>query len=76
MTPVWDTSVHNTARTGCFKLLAAAVMKAAKQHDMEPETRAKMVEMMAATTIRDVEICRYHLAQAFALIPKHSHNPI
>ena len=38
--------------------------------------RPRMVEMMAATTIRDVEICRDHLAQALARIPKHSHNPI
>ena len=74
MTPVWDTNVYNTARTGCFKLLAAAVMRAAKQHDMEPETRAKMVEMMAASTIRDVEICRDHLAQSLSLTPKHSDN--
>ena len=74
MTPVWDTNVHNTARTGCFKLLAAAVMKAAKQHDMEPEIRTKMVEMMAASTIRDVEICRDHLAQSLSLTPKHSDN--
>ena len=74
MTPVWDTNVQNTARTGCFKLLAAAVMRAAKQHDMEPETRAKMVEMMAASTIRDVEICRDHLAQSLSLTPKHSDN--
>ena len=74
MTPVWDTNVHNTARTGCFKLLAAAVMRAAKQHNMEPETRAKMVEMMAASTIRDVEICRDHLAQSLSLTPKHSDN--
>ena len=36
MVPVWDAGVHNTTRTGCFKLLAAAVLKAAKQHDMEP----------------------------------------
>ena len=36
MVPVWEAGVHNTTRTGCFKLLAAAVMKAAKQHDMEP----------------------------------------
>ena len=76
MTPVWDTSVHNTARTCCFKLLAAAVLKAAKEHDMEPGTRRKMVELMAASTIRDVEICRDHLAQSLALTPKHSHNPI
>ena len=76
MTPVWDTNVHNTARTGCFKLLAAAVLKAAKEHDMEPGTRRRMVEMMAASTIRDVEICRDHLAQSLALTPKHSHNPI
>ena len=76
MVPVWEAGVHNTTRTGCFKLLAAAVMRAAKQHDMEPETRAKMVELMAASTIRDVEICRDHLAQALARIPKHSHNPI
>ena len=74
MTPVWDTSVYNTARTVCFKLLAAAAMRAAKQHDMEPETRAKMVEMMAASTIRDVEICRDHLAQSLSLTPKHSDN--
>ena len=74
MTPVWDTNVHNTARTGCFKLLAAAVMRAAKQHDMEPEIRTKMVEMMAASTIRDVEICRDHLAQSLSLTPKHSDN--
>ena len=76
MTPVWDTSVHNTARTGCFKLLAAAVLKAAKEHDMEPGTRRRMVELMAASTIRDVEICRDHLAQSLALTPKHYHNPI
>ena len=55
-------------------MLAAVVMKAAKQHDMEPETRAKMVEMMAASTIRDVEICRDHLAQSLSLTPKHSDN--
>ena len=71
---VWDTSVLNTTRTCCFKLLAAAVMRAAKLHDMEPETRAKMVEMMAASTIRDVEICRDHLAQSLSLTPKHSDN--
>ena len=74
--PVWDTSVLNTTRTCCFKLLAAAVMRAAKEHDMEPGTRRKMVELMAASTIRDVEICRDHLAQALACIPKHSHSPI
>ena len=74
MTPLWDTNVHNTARTSCFKLLAAAVLRAAKQHDMEPEIRTKMVEMMAASTIRDVEICRDHLAQSLSLTPKHSDN--
>ena len=74
--PVWDTSVLNTTRSSCFKLLAAAVLKAAKEHDMEPGTRRKMVELMAASTIRDVEICRDHLAQSLALTPKHSHNPI
>ena len=76
MVPVWDAGVHNTTRTGCFKLLAAAVLRAAKQHDLEPGTRRRMVEMMAASTIRDVEICRDHLAQSLALTPKHSHNPI
>ena len=74
MVPVWEAGVHNTTRTGCFKLLAAAVLRAAKQHDMEPETRAKMVEMMAASTIRDVEICRDMLAQSLSLTPKHSDN--
>ena len=73
MVPVWDAGVHNTTRTGCFKLLAGAVLRAAKQHDLEPGTRRRMVEMMAASTIRDVEICRDHLAQSLALTPKHSH---
>ena len=74
MVPVWEAGVHNTTRTGCFKLLAAAVLKAAKEHDMEPGTRRRMVEMMAASTIRDVEICRDHLAQSLSLTPKHSDN--
>jgi len=59
-TPVWTNPSHNTMRNSCFKHLAISVIKVMKQQDFNFDiiTRRKLLEIMAESPIREVQLCK------------------
>jgi len=53
--PVWEDSVHNKCRISCFRNLAAAAMKTYKNYELDVNTRKKLLDMMASSSMGEFQ---------------------
>merc|ERR1719369_1347250 len=71
--PVWENPVHNTTRDACFKYMASTVIKIRKQKNeaFDEMKRKQLVELMAGSSIREVQYCQKMLLELSE--EKHRH---